>query len=141
MYRNHLLYTEHCSITFRYLMGKILIVDDEFDIVSSIQQGLTRNGFQVDAYTEPQKIAKEFVAGTYDLAIIDIRMPQMNGFELSRELQTKDDKIKICFLTAFDIYYSEFKTMFGSSGVRCFIRKPTTLKSLVSHITSELKTT
>ena len=117
---------------------KILVVDDEYDIISSIKKGLTNNGFEVDVYNEPQKALSDFMPNVYDLSLIDFRMPKMNGFELYREIKKKEDGIKVCFLTAFETYYDEFKKIFPISDVKCFIRKPTTIKDLVSHIKSEL---
>ncbi|HEU5220509.1 MAG TPA: response regulator, partial [Candidatus Nitrosotalea sp.] len=71
---------------------------------------------------------------------IDIRMPKMNGFELYREIKKKNDsKAKICFFTAFEVYYDEFRKMFPSLEVKCFIRKPITISDLVTHINSELE--
>ena len=119
-------------------MVKILVVDDEYDIVSSIKKGLTDNGFEVDAYNEPQKALSDFKSNVYDLSLIDFRMPKMNGFELYREIKKKEDGIKVCFFTAFEMYYDEFKKIFPALDVKCFIRKPTTIKDLVSHIKSEL---
>ena len=117
---------------------RILVVDDEYDIVSSLKKGLINNGFEVDAYIEPQKALSDFKPNVYELSLIDFRMPKMNGFELYREIKKKEDGIRVCFLTAFETYYDEFKKIFPASDVKCFIRKPTTIKDLVSHIKSEL---
>ena len=120
-------------------MKKILVVDDEPDITSSIKRGLEKYGFHVDAYTDPQTALSEFTSGAYDLLLIDIRMPKLNGFELYREIKKKNDKAKICFFTAFEVYYEEFKKVFPTLDVKCFIRKPIALKDLVDHINTELK--
>ena len=117
---------------------KILFVDDENDITSSIKIGLAKNGFDVDAYTDPQKALGDFKPNVYDLSILDVRMPKMNGFELCREIKKKDDNAKICFMTAFEIYDDEFKKIFPTINVQCFIRKPVSLADMVSHIRSEL---
>ena len=119
-------------------MKKILVVDDEPDIASSIKRGLERNGFQVDAFTDPENALSEFKPGIYDLLLIDIRMPKLNGFELYREIKKKDDNTKICFFTAFEVYYDEFKKVFPTLDVKCFIRKPITINDLVVHINTEL---
>ena len=119
-------------------LKRILVVDDEHDISSSIKKGLERNGFQVDAYTDPEKALSEFKPGTYDLLLVDIRMPKLNGFELYREIKKKNDQSKICFFTAFEVYYEEFKKVFPTLDVKCFIRKPITISDLVTHINTEL---
>ena len=122
-------------------MARVLIVDDEEDIASSLKMGLTNNGFQVDAYSDPQKALDNFKPNTYDLTLLDIRMPKMNGFELCREIKKKDGNAKICFITAFEIYYDEFKKIFPDTQVKCFIKKPISLKELVSHIKTEIAIT
>src|SRR5881628_3076797 len=77
----------------------------------------------------------------HDLIIIDIRMPKINGFDLYRELKKRDGGIKVCFLTAFEIYYEEFKKMFPAIDVRAFIRKPVSISSLVSQVNSTIEST
>ncbi|HWY36702.1 MAG TPA: response regulator, partial [Nitrosopumilaceae archaeon] len=96
------------------------------------------NGFQVDAYTDPEKALSEFKPGIYDLLLVDIRMPKLNGFELYREIKKKNDSAKICFFTSFEVYYEEFKKVFPTLDVKCFIRKPITISDLVVHINAEL---
>ena len=123
------------------MLTKILVVDDEIDIATSIKEGLIKNGYEVDAYNEPQKALSDFKLNVYNLELIDIRMPKMNGFELCREIKKKDDNAKICFITAFEIYYDEFKKVFPTVNVSCFIRKPFSINELVLHIKSELNIT
>lgn len=120
-------------------MKKILVVDDEPDITESIKNGLSKKGFEVFTYNDPAKALDEYVADAYDLVLLDIRMPKMNGFELYREIKKKNDNTKICFFTAFEVYYDEFRKMFPNLQVKCFIRKPITINDLVTHINAELE--
>ena len=120
-------------------MKKILVVDDETDITSSIKNGLQRKGFEVDTYNDPTDALSNFKPDTYDLLLIDIRMPKMNGFELYREVKKKSSDVRICFFTAFEVYYDEFRKMFPNLEVKCFIRKPITINDLVTHINTELE--
>lgn len=105
----------------------ILVVDDEPDIVVTLKTVLERNNFKVDTYTEPLQALKNFKLDTYNLLILDIKMPQMNGFELYKELIKIDKNIKVCFLTAlselreYDIFKKE---VFPKSGQRYYIQKP-----------------
>jgi DNA-binding response OmpR family regulator len=105
----------------------ILVVDDEPDIVITLKTVLERNNFKVDTYTEPLQAVKNFKLDTYNLLILDIKMPQMNGFELYKELIKMDKNIKVCFLTAlselheYDIFKKE---VFPKSGQRYYIQKP-----------------
>ena len=119
-------------------MKKILVVDDESDITASIKNGLKRNGFEVDTFNDPVAALEHYDVGMYDLLLLDIRMPKMNGFELYRELKKKGVTSKVCFFTAFEVYYDEFKKVFPALDVKCFIRKPITIADLTAHINSEL---
>ena len=118
---------------------RILVVDDERDIASVIKKGLEAQGFQVDAFLSPDEALNHFKAGKYDLLLLDIRMPTMNGFQLYRELKKIDEKAKICFITAFEIYYDEFKKMFPKIRVNCFVRKPVSIEALSRLIREELE--
>jgi CheY-like chemotaxis protein len=79
---------------------KILVVDDEPDITSLFRKALEREGFSVDAYNDPANSLKNFKPHFYDLIIIDIVMPKMDGFKLYSQLRKMDPSIKILFLTA-----------------------------------------
>ena len=120
---------------------RILIVDDEPDITSSLKIGLERKGFQVEAFNDPRKALGEFKANHYDMIFLDIRMPQMNGFELYRELRAKDQKVPIAFLTAFDVYQNEFKKMFPDMKVDRLLRKPIGIAELVAYVNSQKPST
>lgn len=114
--------------------GRILLVDDERDINTVVKKGLERVGFKVRAFNNPLDALSKFEAGSYDVAILDIRMPSMNGFELYKKLREIDSKIKVCFITAFEMYEEEFKKLFPSYEVRCFIKKPIKLTDLIVEI-------
>jgi DNA-binding NtrC family response regulator len=116
-----------------------MVVDDEHDIAEVMRNALEKENFLVDTFNDPQLALKQFQPNYYDLILLDIRMPKLNGFELYRELKKKDDKIKVCFITAFEIYYDEFKRMFPSLRVTCFVRKPVRLDKLVKIIREELE--
>jgi len=119
-------------------MNSIAVVDDEPDIAEVLKRGLEQNGFSVEAFTDPESALRKFRPGAYDMMIIDIRMPKLNGFDLYRELRKKDGKIKVVFLTAFEIYYDEFRKMFPTIDVRAFIRKPVSISTLVTQVRSTL---
>jgi DNA-binding response OmpR family regulator len=115
-------------------MKRIAIVDDEPDITAVLKKGLEQNGFAVDAFNDPRIALSDYKPQYYDLMIIDIRMPNINGFDLYRELKKKDSAVKVCFLTAFEIYYEEFRKMFPNIDVRAFVRKPVGIAALVKQI-------
>jgi len=119
--------------------NRILIVDDEVDITTVLKKGLEAEGFDVDIYNDPLLALHNYKQNAYELALIDISMPKMNGFELFRELRARDNKIKVCFITAFEVYYDEFKRVFPKLKVTCFVRKPVTISVLAKTIREEIE--
>jgi two-component system, OmpR family, response regulator ChvI len=117
---------------------RILLVDDERDITIAFRMGLESNGFIVDAFNDPQGALSNFKAGLYDLLLIDIKMPKMNGFELYQEIEKIDNRVKVCFITAFEVYYKSLRELFPTMNVDCFIKKPITTDELVERISTEL---
>jgi DNA-binding response OmpR family regulator len=122
-----------------WVMKKLMIVDDEPDITAVLKRGLEQNGFTVDAFNDPQQALSKFKPGYYDLLIVDVRMPKLNGFDLYRALKRKDDNVKVCFLTAFEIYYDEFRKVFPKLDVKHFIRKPIGISDLVKQINASIE--
>jgi DNA-binding response OmpR family regulator len=118
---------------------KILLVDDDSDIVEVLRRGLTLKGLQVDAYTSPKEALQSFKPNAYDLAILDIRMPAMTGFQLYREMKKIDSAIPVCFLSAFEIQPDEFESVFPSmDDVKTIIKKPISIDGLFKEITPYL---
>jgi two-component system, OmpR family, response regulator ChvI len=117
---------------------RILLVDDESDITIAFRMSLESNGFIVDTFNDPQGALSNFKAGVYDLLLIDIKMPKMNGFELYQEIERIDNKVKVCFITAFEVYYKSLRELFPTTNVDCFIKKPITTDELVERIRTEL---
>jgi DNA-binding response OmpR family regulator len=74
--------------------------------------GPSEKGFAVDAYNDPLDLISNFKTNSYDLLLLDIKMPKMNGFELYNKLHQIDKNAKICFITAYELYYDKFKRMF-----------------------------
>jgi DNA-binding response OmpR family regulator len=117
---------------------QILLVDDESDIATLFQYYLESSGYRVKVYTDPLKALSEFRACLYDLALLDVRMPHMSGFELYERLHMVDSACKVCFVTAFEIYYRSLKEFFPKLDVTCFIRKPVSKRELLNHVAAEL---
>ena len=91
--------------TLRKKVERILVVDDESDVCFMLKEALSEDGFAVDSYKDPLLALSNFKAHSYSLVILDIRMPGLNGFALYREIRRLDKKVKICFLTAGEMYY------------------------------------
>jgi DNA-binding response OmpR family regulator len=124
--------------------AKILVVDDDHDVAITLKAILegeeeSSKEFELDVFNDPTLALSNFKAGWYDLLLLDILMPKMNGFELYQQLKNIDDKVKVCFITAYEIYYRALRDLFPTIEVDCFIAKPIGKKELVSRIKSELK--
>jgi len=117
---------------------RIFIVDDDVDIIVTFKEGLEECGFEVDGYNNPVTALREFKTNCYDLLIIDVRMPVLDGFELAERLIRIDSSSKICFITAFDIYYKSLVAEYPNLDFTCFLRKPITIEALRRHIVAEL---
>jgi DNA-binding response OmpR family regulator len=104
----------------------ILVVDDEYDTNLTLKVVLEESDFIVDSFTDPQAALRNIKTGLYDLALIDMRIPVMNGFGLYNEIRQLDIKVKICFLTAAeDNYYDTFREQaYPDYDENCILRKP-----------------
>jgi DNA-binding response OmpR family regulator len=120
---------------------RILMVDDEADITVTLKMALEDNGFfKVDTFNDSVEALSGFRPGLYDLALLDIRMPKMNGFQLFRKLRDIDGKLRVCFLTAANLaYYRETDSdVLNYLGMQCVISKPVNNIDLVSKLESIL---
>jgi two-component system, OmpR family, response regulator ChvI len=116
------------------LLTRILVVDDEPDIATSMRAGLQRKGFQVDSFTSPADALAHYSPGAYQLLIVDVRMPDMDGFELFREIRKIDPIVKVRFLTAFDITEGEFGRVFPDMDYSLLVQKPIMIEQLVGIV-------
>ena len=87
--------------------NRILLVDDEPDITTMFKITLEEAGYIVDAYNDSLIALSEFKPGYYDLAILDIKMQEMSGFELYAKMRKVDNQVKFCFITAGEMYYDK----------------------------------
>jgi DNA-binding response OmpR family regulator len=117
---------------------RILLVDDEKDIANMFKSGLERNGFIVDAFSDPMRALSHFKIDHYDLLILDVRMPSMSGFELWSEIRKIDNNAKVCFISAFEIHNEELGKYFPDEGEKCVVKKPVSMKDLVRAINDEI---
>jgi len=118
--------------------NKILLVDNEVDIAYTLSSVLQDNGFESDAFTDPVLALTSYKANFYDLIILDIKMPVMDGFELCRKIREIDPKVKICFLTASEMFYEEYREarskVSDKIGEELFIQKPMKNETLMRKI-------
>ncbi|HXV46192.1 MAG TPA: response regulator [Nitrososphaera sp.] len=118
-------------------MRRIIVVDDEPDITSGIM-GCLGDRFHVNTFNDPLQALSSFRQGVYDVALIDVKMPKMNGFELYKEMYCIDPEVIFCFITAFEIRLSEFKKIFPTMKVTGFLKKPFSADELARLLEEEL---
>lgn len=118
---------------------RILIVDDEKDIGRTLQLILEKYGFDVDCFTDPALALEKFKPNLYDLTILDIKMPKINGFELYDRLKSIDSNIKTIFISALSYlksYNAQSSKVQPQKGERHFMKKPVSNKELLEQIYS-----
>jgi len=120
---------------------KICMVDDEADIILLCKMVLEDAGFEVHAFTDSLSALKSFKPTFYDLIILDIKMPSMDGFELCKKIKELDSKVKVCFLTASEMYYETFrKKEYCLVDKTLFLRKPIENDDLIKKIREIINT-
>ncbi len=118
----------------------ILLVDDSPDVTFTFKVGLEKDGFaRVDVFNDPLLALTSFKPGSYDLLLLDIKMPKMNGFELYQSIRKKEKNVKTCFISAYEVYYETLKKEFPSLDIGCFISKPIEMDELIRRIKAELQ--
>jgi DNA-binding response OmpR family regulator len=123
------------------LHKRILVVDDDFDIGLTLRIGLEENdpAMKVHAFDNPVTALLEFKPDFYDLLLIDVNMPLMDGFQLAHKLLEKDVNVRVCFMTSGEINMAAAREVHPLKSIGCFIRKPISTKQLAKRIRAELE--
>lgn len=119
---------------------RILLVDDEQGVTYTVKIVLENNGFLVNSYNDPTLALSNFKLGFYDLLLLDIRMPKINGFDLYQKIREIDSNVKICFLTASELFYEEYRRLDAHPKVdkEHFIQKPFRSEELIRQLNEVL---
>jgi DNA-binding response OmpR family regulator len=126
---------------------RILIVDDDPDITYTFKTafeeanriGGNKTSFHVDTYNDPLMALSEFKSDFYDLLLIDINLPKMNGFDFCAKIFEVDLNPRVCFMSSGLINQEALQEQYPSSNIGCFIRKPVTMENLVRKVKAELE--
>ena len=116
--------------------GRILLVDDDVDITHSFSLALQKDGFIVDTYNDPLIALGDFKADLYDLVLLDIKLPKMDGFELYDKIREIDRRVKVCFISGYQMNYLALREQ--GLQIDCFISKPVKIEDLLRRINAEL---
>ncbi|MFZ0202358.1 MAG: response regulator [Nitrososphaeraceae archaeon] len=124
---------------------RVLIVDDDPDITLTFKKGLEAENekssnlfFEVSTYNDPINALSEFKPNLYDLLLVDINMPKMDGLEFSAKILEQDINVRVCFITATEINTRALREQYSSLSIGCFIKKPVTIENLVERVKAEL---
>jgi DNA-binding NtrC family response regulator len=119
-------------------LAKLLVVDDDSDIVQVLKVGLLKNRFLVDAFTNPEEALQSFQSNSesYCLMLSDVRMPGLSGIQLARKVKEINPNVKVVLMTAFEIKDNEFSKVFPSTQVDGFVQKPIGIRDLTDKILS-----
>jgi DNA-binding response OmpR family regulator len=125
------------------LTKRILIVDDDPDITYTFKEGIeyyssSSSSIKVYTYNDPLVALSEFKPNYYDLILLDIHLPVLNGFELYEKILKLDINVKACFMSAAQINREALREIYPSISLGCFIRKPVTIDYLVNRLETEL---
>jgi two-component system, OmpR family, response regulator ChvI len=118
--------------------NRILIVDDESDITESFGLALEDSGFEVDKYNDPAVALASFKPNFYGLLILDVKMPKIDGFELYDKFRKIDKKVKVFFISAFDIDHAEMSRKYPGLKTENFLPKPIQIAELIKRVEEQL---
>jgi FixJ family two-component response regulator len=126
---------------------RVIIVDDDIDITTTFRTILEEANvskkndlkYKVYIYNRPEQVLADFEPDFYDLMLIDVNMPGMDGFELSRRLLEMDLNLRICFMTAGEINLQAMREVSSVRSIGCFITKPISADDFVKKIRKELE--
>jgi DNA-binding response OmpR family regulator len=116
----------------------ILIVDDDEDIANLFKTFLEYDGYKVNAFTDPIDALYSFRKNTYDLGLLDLKMPRMNGIILSQKLKNIDPILLFRFITAANKEYIEHLKKNNPNIEKIVIYKPIWLNELRTKVHSLL---
>ena len=118
-----------------------MYVDDEPDMTTMLKMALERAGFTIDTFNDPLLALKSFKSNLYGLAMLDVMMPKMNGFELHNQLKKVDPNIKVCFLTASNEMYREklIKERRCDLNKDLFLEIPLPTKEIIDEVTRRME--
>jgi CheY-like chemotaxis protein len=132
-------------------LKRILVVDDEPDVTLTFKVGLEgyhygnhnddnndKTRFEVYTYNDPLEALSEFKPHFYDLMLVDVYMPNMNGFQLCEKILELDVNIRVCFISAAEINIEALREVYPKVSFGCFMKKPIAIEYLVKRLLAEL---
>jgi len=125
------------SSNYLAIMTKVLYVEDEPFLAKIVMETLTSKGYDVTLVTDGSEATPTFQSGVFDICVLDIMLPNKNGFEIAEEIRSTNKEIPILFLTAKDQTTDVLKGF--ESGGNDYIRKPFSMEELMVRIDNFVK--
>ena len=124
-----------------------MIIDDNPDITTTFKMGIESSNnyanhnkrIEVYTYNDPLAALSEFKPHFYDLLLIDINLPNINGFELYKKMLSMDINVRVCFMSSGEINREGLREIYPAVSLGCFIKKPVNLDYLIERIKAELE--
>ena len=117
--------------------GRILVIDDNLNEVKSLIIGLGMEGFEVHGAADGEEALAKLRVSDYDMALIDLMMPNINGIQLARQIRKDHPKVATVLMSAFNL--SPFQIAKANLGVVGFVTKPFQFEKLLGLIKDKLK--
>jgi DNA-binding response OmpR family regulator len=124
---------------------RILIIDDDADITTTFKMGIedgnidTNNRrIEVHTYNDPTAALSEFQPNFFDLLLVDINIPHMNGFQICEKILELDINVRVCFMSSGEINREALREIYPAVSLGCFIKKPVNMDYLIERIKAEL---
>jgi len=112
---------------------KVLLVDDEHELVSTLAERLSFRGIQADWATSGEEAMRLTEKNTYDVAVLDVKIPRISGLELKRRLHAKIPGMKFIFMTGHGSE-DEFRNCSAETGEGCYLVKPVNIEDLIQKM-------
>ena len=116
------------------MQRRILVGAEAAPTTDEIRDGLENSGYSADICNDPETVLSNFKSGLYDLLILDVGLPHMDGFALYEKIRDLDSKVKVCFMSDSNAHDEEFLTLFPIWNARDFFHKPVMIRDLIEHI-------
>jgi DNA-binding response OmpR family regulator len=117
---------------------KVLLVDDEHELVSTLAERLSFRGIQADWATSGEEAMRLTEKNTYDVAVLDVKIPRISGLELKRRLHARIPAMKFIFMTGHGSE-DEFRNCSAETGEGCYLVKPVNIEDLIRKMNELMK--
>ena len=102
-------------------------------------QDSEKRRFEIYTYNNPLQALSEFRPDFYDLILVDVYMPDMNGFQFCEKISQVDANVRVCYISAAEINIEALREIYPKLSFGCFIKKPVEIEYLVGRLCAELQ--